>query len=110
MFNSPKTLTVLSCAIIGVVMICLASLSPWLGTATAQQESPAAQSPKPAPIGRFQISALGIQKSAPDGTLQASSVAYIVDTQTGDVFMVVVDQHPKFIGTAKKEEKKEDAK
>jgi hypothetical protein len=64
-------------------------LGGWLNAPTQAQP--------PAPVAGPSIERFQISSFASDGT---SCGAYILDTQTGDVFQVVGKQPPTFIGSA----------
>ncbi|WP_088255579.1 hypothetical protein [Fimbriiglobus ruber] len=52
---------------------------------------------KPPEAARYQISSWGYSSSLGGGALSERG-AYIVDTQTGEVFAIVGDQKPRSIG------------
>ena len=80
----------------GLMTVLLAALL--LGGSFRQpaQAQPAAPAPPPA-VGRYQISSFGYRWS--DG---ATCGAYILDTQTGEVFQVVGKNPPEPIGSVAK--------
>ena len=81
------------------VMFLTAGMTVCLLAAIFLQMSPSqpvqaqqAQPPLVGPVGRFQIASFGLQQRETPG-------AYILDTQTGDVFQVVGKNAPEAIGS-----------
>jgi hypothetical protein len=72
-------------------------LGGWAERPTAAQ--PPAAAPPPA-AGRYQITASFVLQNLTPG-------AYVLDTQTGDVFQVVGKGAPEFLGTAARPKPKE---
>ena|ERR1700722_11843503 len=54
---------------------------------------------KPKEAGRYQISAWSVGGLTPPGKLQVSHGAYVIDSQTGEVFSVNTIEKPKSVGS-----------
>ena len=86
-------------AFLGIVIGVLGTLLLSGHSGTPVQAQPAA---KPAEVGRYQISAWGTGQMSPAGKLSVANGAYIIDTQTGEVFSVANEGKPKSIGVIEK--------
>jgi len=91
LFSKTKTVT----ALVGVTLLLgTFLLGGLLGQQTQAQPSTATQ---PAAVGRYQISSFAYRWD--DGS---TCGAYILDTQTGEVFQVVGKNEPEVIGSVAK--------
>jgi hypothetical protein len=97
MANRSRFLWIISGAVAGVAGTLLMTGHP---APPVQAQPPAAAQPaKPADGGRYQISAWGVGQMTPAGKMQVANGAYIIDTQTGEVFSVANEGKPKPVGS-----------
>ena len=68
------------------------------GGSRADAQPPAAAA-KPAEAGRYQVSAWGTSQFVPGSPVQVVHGAYIVDSQTGDVYSTTNAEKPKRVGS-----------
>lgn len=69
-------------------------------------EQPAWAQPAPAgSIGRYQISTYGYDLGTGGSGSQAERGAYILDTQTGEVFVIVNTNAPRIVGSVSQAKK-----
>src|SRR5437762_9502793 len=99
MFLTKRKTVTTATAVAGVTRLLAMFLLGGLCRQPTQAQPPAAVQP-PA-VGRYQISSFGYQRS--DGSTLG---AYILDTQTGEVFQVVGKNSPELIGSVAKAQPK----
>jgi hypothetical protein len=75
-----------------------------LGNNPSQGQQPVA----PAATGRYQISAYSYGFGGVGAGLHTQHGAYIVDTQTGDVFLAVDGRAPQYVGSVAKAKQEHD--
>jgi hypothetical protein len=80
-------------------MMCAPPSAPAQGEPSTAVIPPSAKAMGP---GRYVVSSSGAGQMAPNGKMDFVCSAYIVDSQTGEVFFVVKDEEPRLIGSVAK--------
>jgi hypothetical protein len=79
------------------IVVALLALVVWREYSSAQGEAA-----KPATtVGRYQVTSWGSATLA-DGGMKVASGAYVVDSETGDVYFIANQGAPKLLGTIPK--------